>query len=658
VAINFPIVTTFDDKAAKKADKTFGALGRKFATVFSVAAVVKFGKASVKAFQDAEREAALLRSQLEAVNLGFASPLVNEYIDNLALLSGITGGDLTNSFVALSQATGDATKAQELLSLALDVSAGTGKSLQSVSNALQRAFKGEVTSLARLRIGFTTAELKGKDFNEVLEELRERFTGSSARAADTFSGKIARLKEAVDQAQEAFGKGLVSGIEQSGQSIEDLQQDIIALGEALGSLTAGVNNFASDTIAAFDRIGKSSAVQGVLDVFDALVRGVGFVITGELVPSMDQATARLAGQERRKNEESNRAVLRTKNQILKAEQRISNSKKEQEKLSEKEKKNALALAKAKSIFDLEKIQIEAALQGQITEEERVRLQLMKAIANENVDKVKELTDKLKELQDRTAALAKSLTEFPEANDPFVMWTKTLTTVTDQLKAIATKKIVVDFLANFTTTSTAAITAVTSPSASSAAIAAATSPEAAAAAAAAQAKIDLLLGDAEAARAAAEAARAEAEAARIAAEAAIAAARTEADRIIAEEAAKAAKAAADAAEAIEASAAALDAAAASNAATAAAIEAITAQNIAELLASEAAANDAAMALLESSFLFEESIVSAMAAGVPTTEIYVNVEGSVTSAEDLAEVITDIQYNYQRTGKGLLLQSRAI
>ena len=104
------------------------------------------------------------------------------------------------------------------------------------------------------------------------------------------------------QAQEAFGKGLVSGIEESGQSIEDLQQDIINLGEALGGLAADVNNFASDTIAAFDRIGKSAAVQGLLDVFDALVRGVGFVITGELVPSMDQATARLAGEDRRKNE--------------------------------------------------------------------------------------------------------------------------------------------------------------------------------------------------------------------------------------------------------------------------------------------------------------------------------------------------------------------
>lgn len=612
MAINFPIVTTFDDKAAKKADKTFGALGRKFATVFSVAAVVKFGKASVKAFQDAEKEAALLRSQLEAVNLGFASPLVNEYIDNLALLSGITGGDLTNSFVALSQATGDATKAQELLSLALDVSAGTGKSLQSVSNALQRAFKGEVTSLARLRIGFTTAELKGKDFNEVLEELRERFTGSSARAADTFSGKIARLKEAVDQAQEAFGKGLVSGIEQSGQSIEDLQQDIIALGEALGSLTAGVNNFASNTIAAFDRIGKSSAVQGVLDVFDALVRGVGFVITGELVPSMDQATARLAGQERRKNEESNRAVLRTKNQILKTEQRINNSKKEQQKLSDKEKENALAIAKAKAVFDIEKIQIEAALQGKITEEERTRLLLMKAILAEDGATATALADKLKEIQKQTTDLATSLTNL-KAGNPFDKWDgyfeDAKKNIKDLYDTLAKQQMALNELMTGIATSKA--------TANANVIAAKTDKATAFKEAAAASGVFAGLSTADAT------------AAVVAAAEAVAAATTPEEKAAAQEAVDAANAYVDAT---------------------------------NLLTESLAAADLAAALAELELANEylnQSIEAATSQGIiPETTINVTVEGNVTSAEDLAEVITDIQYTYQRTGKGLLLSSTAI
>ena len=639
MAINFPIVTTFDDKATKKADKAFGALGRKFAAVFSVAAVIMFGKESVKAFQEAEKEAALLRSQLEAINLGFASPLVNEYIDNLALLSGVTGGDLTNAFVSLSQATEDATTAQELLSTALDISAGTGKSLQSVTNALQRAYKGEVTSLAKLRIGFTATELKGKKFNDVLDELNERFTGASARAADTYAGKIARLKEAVDQAQEAFGKGLVSGIEESGQSIEDLQQDIINLGEALGGLAADVNNFASDTIAAFDRIGKSAAVQGLLDVFDALVRGVGFVITGELVPSMDQATARLAGEERRKNEESNRAVLRTKSQLIRAEKEITKNKKEQEKLTDKDKKNALAIAKAKAIFDIEKIQIEAALQGKITEEERKRLLLMRAILQEDAVTATKLAKELNDLQTNTQKLADTLINIGKMPSPFSSWKDDVIAAIDAIND-GMKKSVTDFIADFRSQIRQVPQEVIMQSLAS------------------QAEADMMLGDYYAALAQLGESKAELEVlygqfgGNLVKSLSISEKqlidkyfrdgmtgdiqnpfRSDVDlneiiqQIIARnELYKTVRPSIDAIGIQEESVAALGA-----------------------LAAEAAARAA-------DDLLQESILGNLNLGLtPEMNITVNVEGSVISAEDLAETITDIQYEYQRSGKNLLLSS---
>ena len=612
MAINFPIVTTFDDKATKKADKAFGALGRKFAAVFSVAAVIKFGKESVKAFQEAEKEAALLRSQLEAINLGFASPLVNEYIDNLALLSGVTGGDLTNAFVSLSQATEDATTAQELLSTALDISAGTGKSLQSVTNALQRAYKGEVTSLAKLRIGFTATELKGKKFNDVLDELNERFTGASARAADTYAGKIARLKEAVDQAQEAFGKGLVSGIEESGQSIEDLQQDIINLGEALGGLAADVNNFASDTIAAFDRIGKSAAVQGLLDVFDALVRGVGFVITGELVPSMDQATARLAGEERRKNEESNRAVLRTRSQLIRAEKEITKNKKEQEKLTDKEKKNALAITKAKAVFDIEKIQIEAALQGKITEEERTRLQLMKAILAEDGATATALADKLKEIQKQTTDLTTSLTNL-KAGNPFEKWDGYFEAAKNNIKDLFDTLAKQQMLLNELMSSIA----VSRASANANVLAAKTDKATAFKEAADASSVFAGLSTEDAA------------AAVIAAAAAVAAATTTEEKAAAQEAVDAANAYVDA--------------------TSLLTESLAAADLAAALAGLELANE----------YLNQSIEAATSQGlIPEVNVNVTLEGTGIFAEDLAEVITDIQYNYQKTGKGLLLSSRAI
>jgi hypothetical protein len=352
------------ETATTKLQKGVKNLAKSLGLAFSVTALVAFSRKSVRAFQDAEREAAQLASALEAINLGFASPLVNQYIDDLALLSGVTGKDLTNAFISLSQATNDTTQAQDLLGVALDISAATGKDLQTVSIGLQRAFKGEVTSLARLRIGLTTAELAGKDFDSVLGDLRERFSGSAARAADTFAGKMARLKEAGDLASEAFGKGLVSGIEASGQSIEDLQKDIISLGETLGKLTAGINTFASDAISAFNRVGESSAVQGLLNVFEALVRGVGFIVTGELVPTMDATTARLAVQERNKNERANKATLRLRNMTLKTEKQILATQKNTTKEKDKQlklDKAALILGKGEDVFDLDQIQIAAAI---------------------------------------------------------------------------------------------------------------------------------------------------------------------------------------------------------------------------------------------------------------------------------------------------------
>jgi hypothetical protein len=443
VAINFPIVTTFDDKATKKADKAFGALGRKFAAVFSVAAVVKFGKASIKAFSDSQKEAALLATQLNSVNLGFSSPFINEFIDKLELASGVAGGDLTNAFISLSQATGDASTAQKILTTALDVSLGTGKSLQTVSNALQRAYKGETTALARLRIGYTTTELKGKKFDEVLKDLQNRFDGAAGRATDTFAGKMARLSAAVEQAQEAFGEGLVSGIEQSDMSIQELQESIIGLGKALGDLTAGIIDFGKTTTDVFGDIQKSSAVEGVLNIFEALVRGGGFIVTGELVPTMDQATARLANQQARKSEEQNRARLRAQNALTKAEKRTAIEKLNNEKkiTAEKKKQNTESkiIDEINKRFEMDRIQIAAALGGQINEVEKLRLELMQAILDEDVKRAIILEGQLIKAEAEAKELAMLLDSLDEmVGDPFADWPGTITRIKELLKTLNIK----------------------------------------------------------------------------------------------------------------------------------------------------------------------------------------------------------------------------
>lgn len=434
MAINFPIVTTFDEKAVKKASSAFTKLGKTFVGAFSVYKVVEFGKQSIKAFSDAEQEARLLNAQLNAINLGFASPYLNQFIDKLSLATGKTGGELTNAFVALSQATGDATTAQKILATALDVSLGTGKDLQSVSVALQRAYKGETTALARLRIGFTTAELKGKDFNDVLDILQKKFKGAAADATDTYAVKMARLAEAVDQAKEQFGKGLVDSLDKSSIKVEELQTKIINLGVAFGDTAAAAVIFGDKTIDAFSRIQKSSAVQFVLGLFDKFTRFViGPIVFGEAPgDSFATADAKRRAEAARKEEKAASARLRTTNALAKAEKKITTEKTKQ---ADKSK----VLGDINKRFEMDRIQIQAALGGQINEVEKLRLELMKAILDEDVKRAVLLEGQLINAESAAKELAMLLDSLDGmVGDPFADWPGTISRIQELLKQLNIK----------------------------------------------------------------------------------------------------------------------------------------------------------------------------------------------------------------------------
>ena len=345
IASEFTGKKAFDQagKATSKLDKNIKNLAKSLLAAFSVRAIVNFGKESVKAFQDAEKEAAQLRTQLDSLNLSFAAPFIGQFIDNLALATGKASGELNAAFISLSQGTQNVTDAQKLLNVALDVSAGTSTDLKTVTTALQRAYLGDVNALARLRIGYTTANLAGRDFDEVLTEITEKFKGSSSQAAETLAGKMARLSEATEQAKEAFGAGFVKGLENSGAAVEDLQKDVISLGDAFGYAAGQATGFFSQTFN--DLIKFFETDQGAIAQF-----------ARSLIKSQ--------GEVNRKNEKANSAALRARNAILKIEAKnlatLKNTTKEKE-LQAKLDKAALALGKGENIFDLDKIQIAAAI---------------------------------------------------------------------------------------------------------------------------------------------------------------------------------------------------------------------------------------------------------------------------------------------------------
>ena len=164
---------------------------------------------------------------------------VEDYITQTALANGITDDQLRPSLDRLIRSTKDATKAQELQSLALDIAAGTGKDLKTVSEALGKAYDGNLGALKKLGVGIDESIIKSKNFDAAAAALSKTFEGQASKQAETFQGKMARLTVAFDEAKETVGSyvldaltPLVSNFVDKGiPAIQDFAKN---LGETLG----------------------------------------------------------------------------------------------------------------------------------------------------------------------------------------------------------------------------------------------------------------------------------------------------------------------------------------------------------------------------------------------------------------------------------------
>ena len=137
---------------------------------------------------------------------------VEKQITQMSLSLGIADEQLRPAFQRLATATGDLSKAQEGLQLALDISASTGKSVEAVSNALGKAYEGNTGALSRLGIGLSTAEIKSLGLEGTMKQLADTFGGSATAQANTLEGQIQRLKNGFDEAKESVGAALLPAI--------------------------------------------------------------------------------------------------------------------------------------------------------------------------------------------------------------------------------------------------------------------------------------------------------------------------------------------------------------------------------------------------------------------------------------------------------------
>jgi hypothetical protein len=238
---------TFGDKITKFgkiAGAAFAAAG--IAAVAYAGKLLKDGVESAIADEKANAQlAATLRNVAGATDETIAKTL--EYTRATELATGVTEDELRPSLNRLSIATGDVSKAMELQKLALDVSAGSGKSLETVTNALAKAQEGNTASLVRLGIGLSAAQLKTMSMDDVTKSLAGTFAGAADTAANTFEGKMTRLSLAFEDVRDTVG------------------------GFILDAITPMVETFVSKVMPALasfaDSLGGKDGLKGTFDVF-------------------------------------------------------------------------------------------------------------------------------------------------------------------------------------------------------------------------------------------------------------------------------------------------------------------------------------------------------------------------------------------------------
>ena len=205
-------VSTFGDKVGdfgKKAGLAFAAAG--------AAAVAYAGKLAIDGVKSAiadaaaqEKLALTLKNVTGATDAQIAA--TEDYITKTSLAFGVTDDDLRPSLERLSRATGDLSQAQKLQTIAIDVAAGSGKSLEAVTNAMAKAAEGNTAALGKLGIGLTSAQLKTMSMDEITAKLADTFENQASAKADTFQGKLTRLQIAFDEGKETVGSYILTAI--------------------------------------------------------------------------------------------------------------------------------------------------------------------------------------------------------------------------------------------------------------------------------------------------------------------------------------------------------------------------------------------------------------------------------------------------------------
>jgi hypothetical protein len=348
-----------------------------------------------------EQRATRLANAVKNLGLAFETPAIEDYIQKLSRLSGVTDSQLRPSMQALLQITGSVTESQKILNQALDVAAATGIDVATVAQDIGRAYTGNTRGLRKYNLGLTQAELTTSSYVDVQARLNTLFSGANSAQLQTYAGQMSLLTVAAGEASETIGKGLI---------------------DAMITLTESKD--VTDFVNKIDSVAQSIAnVIGSVGRFSTVIKGLFTGATPEEIKAIFDP-ARNAAPLTSSNVLSIGTLQKQQAALKKAEVDAAKRNKELAALQKKNldtQKKSLALQKASKTLNLEAIGIEAALKGQISETDRLSLNLQKALLDGNAALATSLSDQLDTAIKRNNELRLALLATPKAPNPFADW---------------------------------------------------------------------------------------------------------------------------------------------------------------------------------------------------------------------------------------------
>jgi hypothetical protein len=384
-------------------------LAKSYLGLFTIQRLGRSGYNAAKAFAQDDKAARVLTQSLDNLGLAFADPAVKNFISDLERQFGVLDDQLRPAFQRLLTTTGDVAKSQKLLRTALDLSAASGADVVSVAGDISKAYVGQTRSLAKYGIGLTQAELKAMSFEEVQTRINDLFGGQAQIAVDTYSGSLDKLTVAAANAQETIGKGLVDALSTLGGGGQGGLDNIIAKIDTAANAIAAL---VSGTAKAF------KLLDTVLDLRFTAIPAI------FAKPAAKASITPAVASELRKAA-ADKAAAKNRAALLKTTKEQTKAIKEQ-----------TALQKAGTLFDIQQAQIIAALKGDITNEERKRLELQLAILTGNTNEASKLAGELAKSQGLSEKLAAYLADLPSAKNPFLAWKSYLDMIESQVARIA------------------------------------------------------------------------------------------------------------------------------------------------------------------------------------------------------------------------------